>query len=114
VFTFAGSNDPGCYTPVLASRKVTIGGVSLPRGLNEVGRRGLLYDEQAGLMYNQAPHLQPTLGRFMQNDPLGYKASHSLGKCLNSSAIQPRDPADTTDSATRPHVQVETAEVPGE
>jgi RHS repeat-associated protein len=72
VFTSAGSNDPGCYAPVFASRKVVIGSVSQPWGLNEIGHQGLLHDEQTGLVYNRARMLQPTLGRFMQNDPLGY------------------------------------------
>jgi hypothetical protein len=52
VFTSAGSNDPGCYTPILASRKITISSLSQPWGLNEVGHQGLLHDEQANVIYS--------------------------------------------------------------
>jgi RHS repeat-associated protein len=71
VFTSAGGNDPGCYAPILASKKVTISSVSQPWGINEIGHQGLLHDEQSGLVYNRARMLQSSLGRFMQNDPLG-------------------------------------------
>jgi RHS repeat-associated protein len=72
VFTSAGSNDPGCYAPVFASRKVVINSISQPWGLNDVGHQGLLHDEQTGLIANRARMIQPQLGRFLQQDPLGF------------------------------------------
>lgn len=73
VFVSAGSNDPGCYTPTMAStRVVTSGSVVEPYGINEVGHQGLLHDEELSLVYNRDRVLNPRIGRFMQEDPLGY------------------------------------------
>jgi RHS repeat-associated protein len=95
VFTSAGSNDPGCYAPVFASRKVIISGISQAWGLNEIGHQGLLHDEQSGLVYNRARHLNPTLGRFMQNDPLGYVDGLNEYMAYGSNSVSELDPGGT-------------------
>jgi RHS repeat-associated protein len=93
VFTSAGSNDPGCYAPIFASKKVVIGSVSQPWGLNEVGHQGLLHDEQSGLVYNRARYLQPTLGRFIQQDPLGYVDGMNGYWAYTWNSISQQDPS---------------------
>ena len=52
--------------------------------LNTIGHQGLMHDEEfevganATLIYNRARTLHPGLGRFMQNDPLGYVDGMSM------------------------------------
>ncbi|BAM02982.1 hypothetical protein PSMK_08230 [Phycisphaera mikurensis NBRC 102666] len=43
--------------------------------LNPFGHQGLHHDEATGLIYNRARMLHPTLGRFVQRDPLGNRVS---------------------------------------
>ena len=79
VFFSPGSNDTDLMAPTPISRRIPFtGGVNQPYGLNEFGHQGLYHDEESGLIYNRARELHPTLGRFMQRDPLGYVDGGSL------------------------------------
>ena len=65
------ANDPKALTPRLGTSRAqtTIASWLV---LNEVGHQGLHHDEATNLIYNRARMLHPTLGRFVQRDPLGY------------------------------------------
>ena len=39
---------------------------------NPIGHQGLYHDGETGLVYNRLRMLSPSLGRFMQRDPIGY------------------------------------------
>jgi RHS repeat-associated protein len=78
VLASAGANDPGLYAASLVSQRVVSGGVNQPYGLCEFGHQGLFHDDESGLVYNRARTLHPGLGRFLQQDPLGYVDSASL------------------------------------
>ena len=41
-------------------------------GSNPIGHQGLYHDGETGLVYNRLRMLSPSLGRFMQRDPIGY------------------------------------------
>ncbi|CAN5370455.1 hypothetical protein BH09PLA1_BH09PLA1_12260 [soil metagenome] len=85
VFYSAGANDVGCYGSIMASRRRVsddqpFGGPTAydPIAICEIGHQGLLHDEESGIVYNRARHLQTTLGRFMQRDPTGYHDTMTL------------------------------------
>jgi len=93
VFYSPGSNDPGCYAPVPISRRfVTTGSVIQPYGLCETGHQGLSHDEETGLVYNDARYVHPRLGRFLQNDPMGYHDGPNSQEYLGSNPITRADP----------------------
>ncbi len=99
VFASSGSNDPGCYTPTsMSGRVVATGSVVEPWGINEVGHQGLVHDEESGLIYNRARMLSPTLGRFMQEDPLKYIPGPDLYLYLRSSPVDLTDASGLDDS----------------
>ncbi len=92
-FISVGSNDPGCYAPTaISTRVITSGSVIQPYGINDIGHQGLMHDEESGLVYNRARMLNPALGRFMQEDPLGELSFRPFGWCspLTSSSILSR------------------------
>ena len=71
------NNDPlVTHTRLQSARFTSHGLASLGPALCEVGHQGLFHDEefgsQGGLIHNRARTLHPSLGRFMQRDPLGY------------------------------------------
>jgi RHS repeat-associated protein len=68
IFYSPGSNDPGCYAPAGVS---SFGWTGLTP-LNDFGHQGLLHDEETGLVYSRGRFLNPPLGRWNQEDPLGY------------------------------------------
>jgi len=53
-------------------------------GVNEIGHQGLLHDEQTGLVYNGRECSSPSLGRFLQEDPLGYIDGMNYYACVRS------------------------------
>ena len=66
-------NDPLVTLPASQSFRDTSGGGSGGgNALNKIGHQGLPHDEESGLIYNRARMLHPTLGKFVQRDPLGY------------------------------------------
>ncbi|BAM02978.1 hypothetical protein PSMK_08190 [Phycisphaera mikurensis NBRC 102666] len=65
-------NDLKAYTPRLGSFAGRLASEGAGSSLNPFGHQGLHHDEATGLIYNRARMLHPTLGRFVQRDPLGY------------------------------------------
>jgi len=94
VYTSGGSNDPLCYTPILASQRFdnVLGGGIEPYGLCEFGHQGLMQDEESGLVYVRHRYLQPVLGRWMQQDPIRSNRENNLYHFLQSSPIMMTDP----------------------
>jgi YD repeat-containing protein len=67
-----GGNDPLCYAPTVASRRFEISSsVSEPWEVLEVGHQGLLQDAENSMVYSRSRTLSPTIGRWLQRDPLG-------------------------------------------
>jgi RHS repeat-associated protein len=87
IYAAAGDNDPGCYDPIDSSSSWN----SLGTPLNEFGHQGLMHDEETGLVYNRARFLHPTLGRFMQQDPLGYVDGMNQYEYVRSNPIHYSD-----------------------
>jgi RHS repeat-associated protein len=54
---------------------------------------GRFYDEESGLYYYRARYYDPTLGRFLQRDPLGYRAGPTLYAYVDNNPWQSADPA---------------------
>ncbi|HUO09004.1 MAG TPA: RHS repeat-associated core domain-containing protein [Phycisphaerae bacterium] len=90
VFFSDGSNDPNCYAPSPTSQRVwdTDTPALLVTTLCEFGHQGLMHDEETNLVYNRARMLNPTLGRFMQRDPLGDTNAVRLIEKLNVYAYE--------------------------
>jgi RHS repeat-associated protein len=57
----------------------------------KIGHQGLYHDTATGLVYNRARMLNPTLGRFMQRDPLGYVDGMSVYQYVGSNPLSRRD-----------------------
>ena len=57
-----------------------------------LGHQGLMLDGESGLYYNWARFYHPTLGRFMQRDPLEYVDGGNLYEYVRSSPIGAIDP----------------------
>ena len=95
VYFSPGTNDTDAHAPTAISRRWTVGSTAQPYGLNGIGHQGLMHDEETGLVYNRARMLSPTLGRFMQRDPLGYVDGMSLYQYVNSRPIDWGDPYGT-------------------
>lgn len=72
VYISAGTADPKAMSPVSRSQRVMVDGVDTPIALNDVGFQGKRHDGETGLVYHNRRMTHPRLGRFMQNDPLGY------------------------------------------
>jgi RHS repeat-associated protein len=60
-----------------------------------VGHQGLWQDGETGLMYNRARHLHPSLGRFVQRDPIGHMDGMNLYEYVRSQPLMYSDPAGT-------------------
>ena len=95
----SGGSDLACYVPL--SQSLTCNWIGTL--FNEFGHQGLLHDEETGLIYNRARFLHPTLGRFMQQDPMGYVDGINLYLDYRNNPVRYRDPrglqATTTDKA---------------
>jgi len=96
VLDSAGANDPGLYAASLVSQRVVIGGLNQPYGLCEFGHQGLIHDDESGLVFNRARTLHPGLGRFMQNDPMGYVDGLSRYTYQRNRSPASLDPGGTT------------------
>jgi RHS repeat-associated protein len=57
-----------------------------------IGHHGLPYDRESGLIYNRHRMLHPSLGRFLQRDPLGYVDGMSLYEYVTGNAVGRVDP----------------------
>jgi RHS repeat-associated protein len=58
----------------------------------EYGHQGLLHDEETGLVYNRARMRHPTLGRFLQRDPIWYADGMNTYQYVGSNPINGLDP----------------------
>ncbi|MFP4054841.1 MAG: RHS repeat-associated core domain-containing protein, partial [Phycisphaerae bacterium] len=94
--------DPLVMNPTLESFRtdsqcLATGGYG---SLCDIGHQGLLHDREfgpaaGGLIHNRARTLNPTLGRFMQRDPLGYPdGMNGYSVCRSNPGIY-RDPDGT-------------------
>ncbi len=99
VYRSAGSNDPWVHSPTLLSRRMDKNAASfgtMPWGINPIGHQGLFHDEEfgtrGGLIYNRARMLHPTLGRFMQRDPLEYFDNMNVYQYVSSRPTRYYDP----------------------
>jgi RHS repeat-associated protein len=88
----AYSNDPLCMSPVVETYRLRSGSITSPYGLCDIGHQGLMHDKEFGLVYNRARYLHPTLGRFMQRDPLGYVDGMSVYEYVRSGPTAYVDP----------------------
>ena len=70
--------------------------------LNPIGHQGLHHDAETGLVYNRARMLHPTLGRFMQRDPLGYVDGMSVYEYLKSQVTKYSDAGGTSIAPANP------------
>jgi RHS repeat-associated protein len=95
VFRSAGADDPGLHASFGMSRRVVTGYGQQPFGICDIGHQGLMHDEELGLVYNRARMLHPTLGRFIQRDPLGYVDGMGLYEYVRSSPSVLNDPQGT-------------------
>jgi len=57
-----------------------------------LGHQGLMLDGETGMYYNRARYYHPTLGRFIQRDPLGYVDGGSLYQYVRSGPVNRVDP----------------------
>ena len=66
-----------------------------------LGHQGLYLDGESGLYYNRARYLHPTLGSFIQRDPLGYVDGASLYQYELDSPTDSRDSNGTDEEHTK-------------
>jgi RHS repeat-associated protein len=77
--------------------RVTITRGGTPQSFDPLGNHwtftGRFLDEEAGLFYYRARYYDPSTGRFLQRDALGYAASPSLYSYVDSSPLSRIDPS---------------------
>jgi RHS repeat-associated protein len=92
----SAANDPLVTYPAATSyrNRAAVTAIS-STALCDVGRQGLIHDEElhsfGGLIHNRARTLHPTLGRFIQRDPLGYVDGMSVYEYAGSSPVTQTD-----------------------
>ncbi len=59
---------------------------------NEILFQGRRYDKESNLYYYRARHYDPVMGRFLQNDPMGYHDSMNLYQAFNMNGVNYLDP----------------------
>jgi RHS repeat-associated protein len=70
-----------------------------------VAQGALIHDEEDGLVYNRARYLSPTLGRFLEKDPLEYVDSTNLYEAVRSNPSSLSDPTGLTLKISDPNDQ---------
>jgi RHS repeat-associated protein len=77
--------------------KATITRLGVPQASDPLGNHwtftGRFLDEESGLLYYRARNNDPTTGRFLQRDPLGYAAGPALYTYARSLPTHLRDPS---------------------
>lgn len=53
---------------------------------------GMRLDPESGLYYARARYYSPTIGRFLQNDPIGYRGGINLYAYVNNDPLNHSDP----------------------
>jgi len=66
---------------------------------------GMYYDAETGLYYDRARYYSPTLGRFLQTDPIGYKDDIDLYTYVGNDPTDRTDPTGLSDEVDRYHDQ---------
>lgn len=72
IYVTSGPNDLFTMCPISRSQRIIVDGMESPYALNDFGFQGLLHDEVTDLVYQRNRYANVRLGRFMQNDPMGY------------------------------------------
>jgi len=63
---------------------------------NEYMFQGRRFEKESGLYYYRARHFDPTMGRFLQTDPLGYRDSMNMYQGMNMNGLNFVDPLGNT------------------
>ena len=77
------------------------------RGISEVGHQGLMHDKEFGQVYNRARMYNPTMGRFLQRDPIGHVDGMNLYQYVRSTPATYVDP--TGQFGKSQHIDITTA-----
>ncbi|MBU6451040.1 MAG: hypothetical protein KGS72_04625 [Cyanobacteria bacterium REEB67] len=62
-----------------------------------IGYTGQRYDAETGLYYYKARHYKPSIGRFLQPDPIGYAAGMNMYGYVHNDPVNRTDPMGTVD-----------------
>lgn len=93
---------------------ITVGGT--PQTTDPLGNHwtftSRFLDEESGLTYYRARYQDPTTGRFLQRDPLGYSEGPNLFEYVNSSPTTLSDPSGQDAGIIRTGIQI-IVEAPG-
>ncbi|NQZ10331.1 MAG: HNH endonuclease, partial [Algicola sp.] len=79
---------------LVTEAQVSLGDGSLSVDNTNVGYTGHQWDDDSGLNYMQARYYDPLLGRFLSNDPVGFRDTHSFNRYtyVNNNPYKYTDP----------------------
>jgi RHS repeat-associated protein len=92
VYFASGTNDVGDFAPSVASQRFVVSSTGQAWGINNIGHQGLMHDEEISLGFARNRYVEPTSGRWMERDPLGYLNGCNLYQMELSNSIYYRDP----------------------
>jgi RHS repeat-associated protein len=91
-FTFTDTSTPynkaRFYRILYTPTSVVVGSIT-----NNLRFPGQYYDAESGLNYNVMRDYDPTLGRYMQNDPIGFRGSIDLYSYVMNTPVNVLDPS---------------------
>jgi RHS repeat-associated protein len=105
--TAAESNTSGAVTERMHYQPF---GESIETPKDDVGYTGHKFDTDLGLSYMQARYYDPVVGRFMSNDPIGFRDIHSFNRYAyaNNNPYKYIDPnGESASAAFSGHIQLE-------